>query len=141
MDKDIIYQIKQCHVEAQRIQEENKKKIAALMSNEFLDSDGYPTDAALEIIELWPYSDAKGWFAFIKNIWYMASWGWREGKVDHEFRKDEQVYLYSISTAGWSGNESLIHSMEKNFQIWGLFWKSSRRGGHYEFELDIYEDG
>lgn len=110
------------------------------MSAELLDSDGYPTDAALEIIELWPNNDAKGWFAFIKNIWYMASWGWHEAKVDHEFRKDEQVYLYSISTAGWSGNESLIHSMEKNFQIWGLVWKSSRRGGHYEFELDIDED-
>lgn len=113
---------------------ESKTKIATLLEEELLDDDGYPTDAALEIIQLWHWSDVKGWFEFIQNIWHLRSWGWSEGEEDHEWDKGEKVYRYNISTAGWSGNESIIHAMKENGMLWHITWVQSRRGGHYIFE-------
>jgi hypothetical protein len=46
------------------------------------------------------------------------------------------VQRFDISTAGWSGNESLIRAMEKNSFMWATTWVQSRRGGHYIFEID-----
>lgn len=102
---------------------------------EWLDEDGYPTEDALELIEKWHFNDAKGWFNFIHNIWYMPGWGWGEGEDKHDFYKDRKVYRYDVSTAGWSGNESIIRAMERNSMMWHLNWVQSRRGGHYIFEL------
>ena len=48
----------------------NKAKIFDLIEHhEMLDSDGYPTDAALDVIRLWHWDDARGWFKFIESIW------------------------------------------------------------------------
>jgi hypothetical protein len=104
---------------------------------DYLDEDGYPTDDALTIIKLWHWDDFKGWFKFIENIWHLRSWGWSEGLFPEENGfdiKDKQRYQYHISTAGWSGNEDIIRSMEKNDMMWSLAWVQSRRGGHYIFE-------
>lgn len=95
---------------------------------DYLDEDGYPTDVALGRIETWPYNDPKGWFNFINDIWYLRSWGWTEGYTDGR-------YQYHISTAGWSGNESIIRAMQQNDILWSDAWVQSRRGGHYIFEL------
>jgi hypothetical protein len=92
-----------------------------------LDEDGYPTKGALELITSWDVQDSDGWFKFIESIWHMSSWGW------HELKEDDRT-IYSISTAGWSGNEGIIKAMQGNI-LWSLFWVSSRRGGHYEFEV------
>lgn len=126
---------------AQRLDEEHRAKWAALMAHggENLDEDGYPTELALARIEAWHWSDKKGWFDFIEGIWYLASWGWSAGYEDHEYTKDERVYRLYISTAGWSGNESLIGAMKQNFMLWGTTWVQSRRGGHYIFEIPDYE--
>jgi len=117
-----------------------KERIANLMSVPHHDDDGYPTEAALEIVRIWHWSDSRGWFEFIESIWYMAAWGWTESEVDHEYKKDEKVYRYNISTAGWSGNESIIRDMQKNDMMWHLNWVQSRRGGHYIFELYRFEE-
>jgi hypothetical protein len=113
---------------------DSKEKIKLLMQEDLLDEYGYPTEAALKIVEVWHWSDDKGWFDFIKSIWYLASWGWHEGDAIDEIT-GKTSYHYDISTAGWSGNESVIRSMEKNVMLWNLTWKQSRRGGHYIFEL------
>ena len=113
---------------------ESKSKIITLMNDDLLDDDGYPTDAALEIIKLWHWSDETGWFDFIKSIWHLRSWGWNEGLEEHEWDKGKQVYRYNLSTAGWSGNESIIHAMEQNPMMMACTWVQSRRGGHYIFE-------
>ena len=115
-----------------------KEKIDYLMTLELLDDDGYPTDAAHDIVEIWHWMDAKGWFEFIKSIWAYRSWGWHEGEEDHEWDASRKVYRYNISTAGWSGNEGLIRSMEKNGMLWNTQWVQSRRGGHYIFELNDF---
>lgn len=106
---------------------------------DFLDDDGYPTDDALELIEKWHFNDAKGLFNFIHSIWHLASWGWKEGEEPHELFDGDKVYRYNISTAGWSGNESIIKALQANYMMWHVCWVQSRRGGHYIFELREYE--
>lgn len=117
-----------------------QQRIAELMYEDLLDEDGYPTEAALEIVRIWHWSDSSGWFKFIKSIWYIPDWGWRESEADHEYKKDEKVYVYNISTAGWSGNESVIREMQKCDMMWHLNWVQSRRGGHYIFELREFKE-
>lgn len=130
-----------------------KKDIAAskaaifdlIEHNDMSDGDGYPTEAALDVIRLWHWNDAEGWFKFIEGLWYMKDWGWNEIDEPHEWQdhnqyKDKIVHRYYISTAGWSGNESIIGAMQKNDMMWHLNWVQSRRGGHYIFELKNFND-
>lgn len=101
--------------------------------SEYLDEDGYPTDEALDKIAKWDYNDSDGWFAFIKELWYLKSWGWSEVEdIDEIFVT--QVKRLHISTAGWSGNEDIIRAMQENQMLWFHHWFSSQRGGHYIFE-------
>lgn len=118
----------------------DKKLVQELLDKgDFLDEDGYPTDDALTIIELWHWDDIKGWFNFIHDIWHLASWGWSKSEVDSELYLDEKKHQYDISTAGWSGNESIIRAMQENDFVWALTWVQSRRGGHYVFQRDLEE--
>ncbi len=120
---------------------ENKERVAFLLEEgEHLDADGYPSEAALEIIEKWHWDDIPGWFKFIEDIWYLRTWGWATKLEQHAYVKDKQVLQYHISTAGWSGNESIIGVMQQNFMLWSLTWVQSRRGGHYIFELKEIEE-
>jgi len=132
-------------IDMKKLQEDHEKEMAVkkqvvdklLAGGNFLDEDGYPTDDALAIVELWPYTDEKGWFTFIESIWAMKHFGWSEGVEPHDWDKDKNVYLYELSTAGWSGNESIIRAMEHNGFLWHQVWVQSRRGGHYIFEIPL----
>jgi hypothetical protein len=117
---------------------EKKARVEELLKHEMLDDDGYPTNEALEIIEIWHWNDAKGWFDFIHCIWHLASWGWKEGEAIDEIT-NKKTWCYYVSTAGWSGNESIIRAMQKNDWMWHMNWVQSRRGGHYIFELKEFE--
>lgn len=116
----------------------NKRLVTSLLDKgDFLDDDGYPTDDALTIIEKWHWDDCDGWFKFIESIWHLRSWGWSEGIFTEDTgfdTADKERYEYHISTAGWSGNESIIRAMQKNDMMWHMTWVQSRRGGHYIFE-------
>lgn len=103
---------------------------------EGLDEDGYPTQTALRLIETWHWEDPEGWFEFIKDLWYASDWGWRSSVHPHRHREQELVDRIEISTAGWSGNERIIESMQKNSMLWFSTWFQSNRGGHYIFEVD-----
>jgi len=100
----------------------------------YLDNDGYPTDLALTLIEeANPLEkNPHDLMAFVKSLWQYADWGWSEKKKKTYAGK--KAILYSISTGGWSGNESLIYALKnnKNF-FWSLYWKESKVGGHYKF--------
>ena len=99
--------------------------------------EGLPTEACLQIIRDWHYSDPKGWFDFIKEQWWAPDFGWKEVDEPHEYRQARTVHRYYLSTGGSSGNESLIHAMEQNLSMWWLYWVQSRRGGHFIFEYQI----
>jgi len=127
------------------IHEDNERVYYLLENAEYLDDDGYPTDEAIEIIEKWSHFKNKhgieGLFRFMNTIWHLKSWGWNEGEEDDEYGRDKKVYRYHISTAGWSGNEAIIHALEHNkHYVWAQVWVSSKRGGHYVFERKIGED-
>lgn len=125
----------------QQIYEADRKAILEEMENliktDHLDEDGYPTESALRLIEIWHWEDPRDWFKFIKNIWAYTDWGWHEELADHEYRENKKVIRYNISTAGWSGNESIIRAMEKNTWMWDYNWVQSRRGGHYIFDCEV----
>jgi len=113
---------------------EDAKTVEALLANgDFIDEDGYPTEDTLRIIELWPFDNSKGWFEFIRDNWHLAHWGWREQEAIDEITNDKN-WCYYVSTGGWSGNESIIGAMQKNWVLWNVCWAQSRRGGHYIFE-------
>ena len=125
----------------EQLSENLKRKNELLDKSDFLDDDGYPTDDALEIVKLWHWDDARGWFKFIESLWAYRDWGWKEKDEPHEFDNDKMVHRYYISTGGWSGNESIIDAMQQADFMWSLNWVQSRRGGHYIFELREFNDG
>ena len=100
------------------------------------DDDEYPTDLALEAIQNFQYQDGvHEWFRLIKATWHNADWGWFEKEDTDDF--DNPVKIYRISTGGWSGNEEIIHYMQKNYILWTSSWYESRRGGHYTFYVRL----
>lgn len=94
----------------------------------------YPTDAELTLIKQWQPQDGTGLLAYVRGLWWNAEWGW-----DEEDRPPEHVRpyrLYSISTAGWSGNEELIGAMRENWMWWNEHWYTHRTGGHFQFRVE-----
>lgn len=89
-------------------------------------SDEYPTIAELRRVRAWPLEDGfDALLEYVRGLWWMPDWGWRQTQR-----------RYYISTGGWSGNEDLITALEENRSLfWVICWVSSRRGGHYEFEV------
>lgn len=90
-----------------------------------LDDDGYPTEALLSKVRLWPWQQG---FAPLLDL-VKANWNWGEQMFTNDGNR------YAVSTGGWSGNEDLIEALQNNTMFWALCWVSSRRGGHYEFEV------
>lgn len=87
--------------------------------------DNYPTEDELSRIRQWSLEDGwKGLLSFAKTCWWAPDWGWRQ-----------RGRRYSISTGGWSGNEDIIAALQENKLFWIVCWISSRRGGHYVFEV------
>ena len=130
--------LEEARAQVEQAEKEDKLRVEFLLSKGDFSEDGYPTDDALEIIEKWHWIDSEGWFKFIKDIWYLSSWGWHEGTILDEW-SDTEMYQYNISTAGWSGNESIIAAMQRNWMMWNITWVQSRRGGHYIFEKKTFD--
>ena len=98
------------------------------MQNPTFDNAGYPTEETLEAIANWPSEDMVSLFQFIKEAWKYDDMCWRqEGRT------------ISASTVGWSGNEELISALRDNTIVWMICWQSSKRGGHYVFEIPEYQ--
>lgn len=117
-----------------------KLLILARLQDNLLDEDGYPTAQTLKLIEIWPWNQPREWFEFIKSLWTHRDWGWTEKDEPHDYKKGVTVHRYHVSTAGWSGNEAIVRSMQKNEWMWHFNWVQSRRGGHYIFELKEISD-
>lgn len=97
------------------------------------DADGYPVEDELIRIGAWEDShDCLGWLALVKSCWWAADWGWRESLTD-----EGTLRQFDVSTGGWSGNESIITTMQSNFVMWAATWDSRRRGGHFVFLVPV----
>ena len=90
-----------------------------------MDTDGYPDEEELKLIEAWDWHDPLGLLEYIHERWQYADSGYWS----------QDGNKYNISTAGWSGNEDLIAALERNTYFWMFSWVSSRSGGHYEFDI------
>jgi hypothetical protein len=96
-----------------------------------MDDDGYPTDETLERIAAWKFTTRGELHALIdhiRDIWAYADAGYFGVTEEHG-----EPPTWKLSTAGWSGNESVIEALQRNTLFWLVCWQSSRRGGHYEF--------
>jgi hypothetical protein len=106
-----------------------------------MDKNGYPDPEELEIIKKWPElppgHGSTSWrdlMTYVKERWMYADANyWTEG----DDSVNRRGYSISISTGGWSGNEDIIQAMESNIMFWATCWVSSKRGGHYEFEVKL----
>ena len=106
------------------------------MNDPEFDADGYPTTRTLRAIRTWPISqpsDAGVLLAFVQRAWKYPTYFTRSIRRTREWKGQPLAWTWSVSTGGWSGNESLIAAMERNWMFWMLAWQSSRRGGHYVF--------
>ncbi len=90
-----------------------------------MDKNHYPEEHELRNIEKWDYKDIPGLMEYVEELWKYADFGyWKRGRK-----------YYRISTGGWSGNESIIGALQSNLMFWSMCWVSSKRGGHYVFEI------
>lgn len=87
--------------------------------------DEYPEENKLKKIEEWDYKDFNGLMEYVKELW----------KYDNCGYWNQDCGSYRISTGGWSGNEDIIEALMKNTMFWMMCWYSSKRGGHYKFEI------
>ena len=94
----------------------------------------YPEDSELEHIKNFE-PHPHNLMSYVKNIWKYADIGY----FSSEKILDTNIALveYSLSTGGWSGNESIIESLLENFMFWNMYWYSSMVGGHYRFRINI----
>lgn len=104
---------------------------------DLVDTDGYPTDAALDRVRDWKGPPWQPLMEFVRELWWSPEWGFHgpEENFDRLDPLDRPLIRYRLSTGGWSGNESLIAAMQANYVFWTLCWWSSRRGGHYVFHM------
>lgn len=107
------------------------------LDRQMLDEDGYPVDEALERIENWDYNDPNNLMAFVQSLWNFQKFE-TEMVVDDFDREHVQ---YTLHTCGWSGNEAIIRSLQKNEMFWFMNWYSSRRGGHHKFWVRFEGNG
>ena len=76
--------------------------------------------------------DARELLASLREAWMYPTYWDEEDGVDI---LDRPVHRYHVSTAGWSGNESLIEALRNHWIFWMRFWVEERVGGHFIFEV------
>jgi hypothetical protein len=99
---------------------------------EWLDADGYPTEAAIKRIQDWGSDDIPGCFTFIESLWWCPEFGFSRELNQAEaevagIENDEAVVR--LATGGWSGNESIVYALRDNVLLCVLTWRLSGRGG------------
>lgn len=96
---------------------------------DWLDEDGYPTEAAEQRIREWDIQDINGCLDFVKSLWKWPAEDMhrlRPEEVAVVGVKEGERYL-RLATGGWSGNESLIRAMREGWAR--IAWRMSASGG------------
>lgn len=100
------------------------------------DADGYPTDATLRVIRRWKIDDTddcERLLEYVQKAWRYPTYFVRDERRSRDGISRRATRRWSVSTAGWSGNESLIDALQRNYLFWALCWVEHRRGGHFVF--------
>ncbi len=104
---------------------------------ELTDGD-YPTDETLARIER---AEPREALELAQRAWHWDGWATRELLAKELamvrlHREDEPMPdYYRFATGGWSGNESIISALNKNFLVVGMCWQLSGSGGLHIYEL------
>lgn len=95
------------------------------------DEDGYPTEEILEEISKWDVTQnpVEELLKLLQNVWWCGQIG--------VVIKGKRILKVTLHTWGWSGNESIIGALKRNFIFWNTYWQKSRRGGHYYFRIPL----
>ena len=104
---------------------------------EMMDKDGYPEDSELDKIEKW---DINSWESLFSLIEYIKD-RWKYANVGFFDMKGKTSFQLRLSTAGWSGNESIMRALQENLVFWMIGWIKSERGGHYYFRFNKKQFG
>jgi len=92
------------------------------------DGNRYPTEATLQAIREWPHTSFDELIEFVGEAWrYPEYWRKATGLINGD--------RIEASTGGDGANESLISALAENLMFWSRCWVSSRRGGHFVFEI------
>lgn len=79
----------------------------------------------LQMIRSWDPMDLDGLMEYIGEKTDFCSYG--------RIQKRSIDQTWEVATGGWSDNETVVGELEQNRMFWALNWKSSKRGGYYEF--------
>jgi len=92
------------------------------METKMTEDGDYPSGEIIYKIIEWPDNDVMGLIAFIQSIWHWPDMAKLDGNK------------FELHTGGWSGNEDIVDALMGTI-FWMLCWESSRRGGHFYFEI------
>jgi hypothetical protein len=97
-----------------------------------MDNEGYPEKHELDKIVKWEGDNIIEIIDFIESLWYY------DDSIKRKWHKDRffgWCLRFELITMGWSGNESVINAMLRNF-IFGTVWYAEWfRGGKHVFEI------
>lgn len=88
-------------------------------------SGDYPNENEIQQIKDWTLEDVMGLVEFVQSIWHWSDYAKRNGDK------------FELHTGGWSGNEEIVDAL-MGTMFWTMCWESSKRGGHYYFEIPGY---
>ena len=94
-------------------------------------SDHYPSEPVLDFFKgtsIKKYGLDK-FIGVIEGEWWAADWGFKKTK------RGRKLYL-QLHTGGWSGNEDIINSLERNKWFW-IHLNKEMVGGHYWFRFEL----
>lgn len=102
-----------------------------------LGDEGYPHDIELQRIRDWPVNakldELLKLMDYVRARWSYPEY-WKEADIEEYGRPQRE---YTISTVGWSGNESLIGVLEENTWFNIIAPYSWQRGGHYVYRIPL----
>lgn len=94
-------------------------------------TDGYPDEKELLLVREWPADDFISLMSFVESMW--AYRGYRR-EIIKEYKST--IIEWTLTTAGWSGNESIISALLANRLFRMMWYYSWQRGGKYVFRIN-----
>lgn len=94
----------------------------------------YPDKKELKTIREWNPSDPWGLVKYLMEVWHYDNYIRLEPRWRRDAPNWRRYKRFHVSTAGWSGNEDRIEALKENY-FWIFYWQSSKRGGHFIFEI------
>jgi hypothetical protein len=105
-----------------------------------MDNEYYPEESELSLIEKWDTSDIINLLSFIEDRWWCKDWGFIKS-WDKDLIHGKPIIKLELHTGGWSGNESIIYALLKNWMFKTMWYSQWNRGGHYRFEINPCQIG